>query len=198
MQSEQAETKMTPVTFILAGCRLVTVRYAEPRAFAIYAARCNRAEPDLRSGVNVADRLDRDHRGPPANFIERIQADVDVVVAYGVEHQRRLPPRASVASTWCKVDRREGEMSSKARELHPPGACSPSSPYPAQERKVGKALQVAHPHRRARRALADRPGGFLSTKIIFLLDATLGMIAFSRPTSSRSSRSPPSCSCRRR
>src|SRR4030067_682450 len=35
-QSDQGEPKTTPLTFILAGQRLVTVRYAQPRAFFIY------------------------------------------------------------------------------------------------------------------------------------------------------------------
>jgi len=45
-QPEQGEPRATPVTFILAGQRLITVRYAEPRAFSIYVARCNRSVPE--------------------------------------------------------------------------------------------------------------------------------------------------------
>ena len=41
-QPEQGEPRTTPVTFILTGQRLITLRYAEPRAFSIYIARCNR------------------------------------------------------------------------------------------------------------------------------------------------------------
>ena len=48
-QPEEGEPRMTPVTFILSGQRLITVRYAESRAFALYVARCNRAETDLKS-----------------------------------------------------------------------------------------------------------------------------------------------------
>src|SRR4029078_7443872 len=65
-QPEQGEPRTTPVTFILAARRLVTVRYAQPRAFSIYVARCNRADPDLKSGTpvlvgllaTIVDRLD--------------------------------------------------------------------------------------------------------------------------------------------
>ena len=46
--SEQGDPRTTPATFILAGQRLVTVRYAEPRAFPIFVARCNRTETDLK------------------------------------------------------------------------------------------------------------------------------------------------------
>ena len=56
-----------------------TVRYAEPRAFAIFAARCNRQEPNLGKASSVLlglldtiiDRL--------ADFIERIQTRVETL-----------------------------------------------------------------------------------------------------------------------
>ena len=51
--TEQGDPRTTPATFILAGQRLVTVRYAEPRAFPIFVARCNRTETDLKSGPAV-------------------------------------------------------------------------------------------------------------------------------------------------
>ena len=38
----------TPITFILAGHRLVTVRYAEPRAFQIFLNRAQKKDADLR------------------------------------------------------------------------------------------------------------------------------------------------------
>src|SRR3972149_2092109 len=52
-QPEQGEPRTTPVTFILTGQRLITLRYAEPRAFSIYIARCNRSESELQSGAAV-------------------------------------------------------------------------------------------------------------------------------------------------
>ncbi len=52
-QPEEGEPRMTPVTFILAGQRLITLRYAEPRAFSLYVARCNRAETDLKTGAAI-------------------------------------------------------------------------------------------------------------------------------------------------
>ena len=169
-QSEQAETKMTPVTFILAGNRLVTVRYAEPRAFAIYAARCNRAEPDLRSGVNVLIGLIETIVDRLADFIERIQADVDRLLRLRNCRQRRF-------DVVLKSIGREGEMSSKAREsAHSLGRLLTFFAYAAQERKVGKALQSRiRTATRDVNSLTDQVS-FLSSKIIFLLDATLGMI----------------------
>ena len=56
-QPEEGEPRMTPVTFILSGQRLITLRYAEPRAFSLYVARCNRSETDLKSGAAYPDRF---------------------------------------------------------------------------------------------------------------------------------------------
>src|SRR3990172_5843348 len=53
---EQGEPRTTPVTFILTGQRLIKIRYAEPRAFSIYIARCNRSESELKSGAASRQR----------------------------------------------------------------------------------------------------------------------------------------------
>ena len=76
-QPEEGEPRMTPVTFILAGQRLITLRYAEPRAFSIYVARCNRAETDLKSGAAILIGLLETIIDRLADFIERIQAEVE-------------------------------------------------------------------------------------------------------------------------
>ena len=115
-QSDQAETKMTPVTFILAGNRLVTVRYAEPRAFAIYAARCNRSEPDLKSGTNVLIGLIETIVDRLADFIERIQAEVDVLSHTVFDIKGGAATRQRRFDVVLKAIGREGEMASKARE----------------------------------------------------------------------------------
>jgi magnesium transporter len=78
-QGERAEPKTTPVSFILASQRLITVRYAEPRAFAIFAARCKRAEPDLKNGAAILIGLIETIIDRLADFIERIQANVDAL-----------------------------------------------------------------------------------------------------------------------
>jgi len=41
---EQPVPQTTPVTFILAGDRLVTVRYAEPKAFPLYMQRVDKGD----------------------------------------------------------------------------------------------------------------------------------------------------------
>jgi len=163
-QPEQGEPRATPVTFILAGQRLITVRYAEPRAFSIYVARCNRSETDLNNGATILIGLIETIVDRLADFIERIQAEVE-----GLSH--------SIFEILLRAIGREGEISSKAREsAHSLGRLLTFLVHVANERKLGKPLQG-----RIRTAARDVASlmdqiTFLSSKIIFLLDATLGMI----------------------
>src|SRR3989304_1415602 len=73
-QPEQGEPRTTPVTFILTGQRLITLRYAEPRAFSIYIARCNRSESELKSGAAVLIGLLETIIDRLPGFIQRLQA----------------------------------------------------------------------------------------------------------------------------
>jgi magnesium transporter len=72
------EMGSTAITFVLANTTLATVRYATPKAFAVFSARCHRAPaallgtPDgvmLHLFEQIVDRL--------ADILERIAADMD-------------------------------------------------------------------------------------------------------------------------
>ncbi|MGH6866617.1 MAG: magnesium transporter CorA family protein [Methyloceanibacter sp.] len=174
---DQTEPAMTPVSFILAGKRLITVRYAEPRAFALYAARCNRSEPDLSNGgailigliETIVDRL--------ADFIERLQSEVDQLSHSIFEIKGGSASRQRRFDVMLRSIGRQGEITSKAREsAHSLGRLLTFLAYAAGERNQAKPLQVRI--RTAARDVASLTDHvtFLSSKIIFLLDATLGMI----------------------
>ena len=77
--SDEAQPKTTPVTFMLAGSRLVTLRYAEPRAFALFVSRCNRSETDMNNGTAILIGLVDAIIDRMADFIERIQEEVDAL-----------------------------------------------------------------------------------------------------------------------
>ena len=94
-QPEQGEPRTTPVTFILAGQRLVTVRYAEPRAFAIYVARCRPRRARDQERAIGPDRADRDHRRPARRFHRAHPGRGRGVVAFDLRDQgRRRDPAA--------------------------------------------------------------------------------------------------------
>jgi len=79
-QTETAEPATTPITFILAGNRLITLRYAEPRAFSIFIARCRKPDPSPTTGTAVLIGLIETIVDRMADFIKRIQAEVDSLI----------------------------------------------------------------------------------------------------------------------
>lgn len=173
----EPDAKTTPVTFILAGTRLVTVRYAEPRAFTIFAERCNRQESDLSRGTMVliglldviVDRL--------ADFIEHIQGEVETLSHSVFKKEGGVAARQRRFDVLLQSIGREGEVASKAREsCHSLGRLLTFLAFSVNERKEGKPV-YARVRAAARdvNSLTDH-ATFLSGKIIFLLDAILGMI----------------------
>jgi magnesium transporter len=176
-QADMAEPVLTPITFILAGNRLITLRYAEPRAFSIFAARCARPETNLTSGMTVLMGLIEAIVDRLADFIERIQAEVDALSHSIFERKGGAAMRQRRFDVLLKSIGREGEITSKAREsAHSLGRLLTFLAHAANERNEDKSLKARI--RTAARdvtSLADHVT-FLSNKIVFLLDATLGMI----------------------
>jgi magnesium transporter len=168
---------MTPITFILAGPKLITLRYAEPRAFTIFAARCNRSEPDLTNGAAVLIGLLETIIDRLADFIERIQAEVDQLSHSIFEIKGGVATRQRRFDVLLRSIGREGEIASMAREsAHSLGRMLTFLAHAANERKEGKPLQSRiRTAARDVHSLTDH-ATFLAGKIIFLLDATLGMI----------------------
>jgi magnesium transporter len=176
-QGDQAEPTTTPITFILAGQRLITVRYAKPRAFSIFVARCKRPDANLMNGTVVLIGLIETIIDRMADFIEHIHAEVE-----GLSHSI-FEMRGSTASRQRRFDvmlrsiGREGEITSLAREsAHSLGRLLTFLTHAANERNEGKLIKA-----RIRTAARDIQSlidhvTFLSGKIVFLLDATLGMI----------------------
>jgi magnesium transporter len=176
-QPDQGEPRTTPVTFILKGQRLITLRYAEPRAFSIYIARCNRAETDLTTGSAVLIGLLETIIDRLADFIERIQAEVEGLSHSIFEIKGGAASRQRRFDVLLRAIGREGEITSKAREsAHAFGRLLTFLVHAANERKEVKPLQA-----RIRTAARDVTSltdhsTFLASKIVFLLDATLGMV----------------------
>jgi magnesium transporter len=176
-QPPEGEPQMTPVTFILAGQRLVTVRYAEPRAFAIYVGRCNRSETELKTGTPVLIGLIETIIDRLADFIERVQAEVEGLSHSIFDLKGGTATRQRRFDVLLRAIGREGEITSKLRETsHSLGRLLTFLAHAVNERKEDKLLQA-----RIRTAARDVTSltdhaTFLSGKIIFLLDATLGMI----------------------
>ena len=169
----------TPITFIVAGNRLVTVRYAEPRAFAIFLARAQKKDAACMTGIAVLVGLLEAIIDREADRVERIQGEVDklsqTIFASKKRGERTRTRRFDVT---IQMIGREGELTSRSRECmltldrlltylaHIMSERGDEKPLRARVKTAGRDVQ----------SLADHIG-YLSTKITFLLDATFGMIS---------------------
>jgi len=176
-QADMAEPVATPITFILAGEKLITLRYAEPRAFSLFATRCQRPETSLTNATAVLIGLIEAIVDRMADFIERIQGEVDALSHSIFETTGSTVARQRRFDVLLRSIGREGEITSRSREsTHSLGRLLTFLTYAVNERKEDKLLKARI--RTAARdvaSLADHVS-FLSNKIVFLLDATLGMI----------------------
>jgi magnesium transporter len=71
------DPRVTPITFVLAGDRLVTVRYDRPRSFEIYRARAERGGAEIVDGRSVLIGLLETIVDRLADGLERIGDDLE-------------------------------------------------------------------------------------------------------------------------
>ena len=172
-QSERPET--TAVSFILAGDRLVTVRYAEPQPFALFSARCQRAPDAHTRGDAVLGGLLDALIDRIADILEHIGLEVDDISHEIFEHSAK-PGRGDFQDILRRLGLR-GDLTSKAREsLVSVGRLLMFLTQASAAQKIAKDLRNRlRTMSRDVRSLTDHVS-FLASKINFLLDATLGMI----------------------
>jgi magnesium transporter len=115
-QTETAEPVTTPITFILSRNRLITLRYAEPRAFSIFSARCRKPDPSLTNDTAVLIGLIETIVDRLADFIERIQGGVDSLSHSIFEMKGGTATRQRRFDVLLRSIGREGELTSRARK----------------------------------------------------------------------------------
>ena len=177
-QSESEAPKTTAVTFILAGHRLVTVRYDEPRPFALVSAKLGRLCPATVTGESVLMDLLDAIIDRAADILERIGAEVDIISHQIFEPTRRRANRSRTYHHILRTIGRKGDLTSKVREsLVSIGRLvvflaneADGMKWPKEMRAQLKVMQ------RDVHSLSDH-ATYLSNKITFLLDAMLGMVS---------------------
>ena len=177
-QSDTANPKTTAVTFILADNKLVTVRYDQPRPFAIVDTKLARICPPTVSGQTVLIDLLDAVVDRAADILERISAEVDQVSHDIFEPEKTPTDRSRTSKDLLTTIGRKGDLTSKVREsLVSIGRlllfCANEADtlrWPKEARAQLKGMQ------RDVQSLSDH-SGYLSNKITFLLDAVLGMVS---------------------
>ncbi len=177
-QADTDTPKTTPVTFIISGHRLVTVRYDEPRPFSIVSIRLARLCPASATGETVMMELLDAVIDRAADILERIGSEVD-----NVSHQIFEPEDSGAAGSRryydiLKAIGRKGDLTSKVREsLVSIGRLLLFLANEADITRWAKEMRAQlKGMQRDVQSLSDHVN-YLSNKITFLLDATLGMVS---------------------
>jgi magnesium transporter len=174
-QADTATPKTTPVTFILAGHRLVTVRYDEPRPFTLISNKLGRICPATINGEGIMMELLDAAVDRLADILERIGGEVDQVSRDIFEGAGT--DRSRSYNEILKSIGRRGDLTSKVREaLVSIGRLllflaneAESLRWPKDTRLQLQSMQ------RDVVSLSDH-ATYLSNKITFLLDAMLGVV----------------------
>lgn len=167
----------SPMTFILAGSRLITLRFHEPRFFTAFTTRAQKSSLAGGSADSVLIALLEACVDRLADIIERVAHDIDLLSAEVFNHtgDRRpggLDYRAALVGLGAK-----GDLLSDVREsLTTLDRLFGYLALVAGERHMDKELKARiKTLSRDSRSLNDHLN-FLSQKVTFLLDATLGLI----------------------
>jgi magnesium transporter len=169
--------RTTAVTFILAGHRLVTVRYDAPKPFALVENKLARSCMPGISGEMVLMELVDAVIDRCADILERVGADVDQVSHDIFEPESERHGHAKQYSQILIAIGRKGDLTSKVREsLVSVGRVVAFLSAVMEGVKWSKDMreQLKTMHRDVA-SLTDH-ASYLSSKITFVLDAMLGVV----------------------
>src|ERR1700761_325271 len=176
-QSDTDMPRTTAVTFILAGHRLVTVRYDEPKPFALVENKLARACAPGITGEQVLMELLDGVIDRCADILERCGMEIDQVSHDIFEPESERHGQAKRYSQILIAIGRKGDLTSKVREsLVSIGrlvaflsAVIEGVKWTKDMREQLKTMQ------RDVSSLTDH-ASYLSSKITFVLDAMLGVV----------------------
>lgn len=176
--TDTGHPQLAAVTFILSGEQLVTVRYTDPRPFQVFALRSQRAGSDYSHAEGVLFGLLEAVIDRTADILERIGMEVDTISQEIFEHSGKKANQNNrdFQNLLHRIGR-EGALTSKVQESLV--SINRLVTFLASQQTSKKAGKDA----RTRVKTMSRDVGsltdhitYLSGKIAFLLDATLGMI----------------------
>ena len=104
------------LTFILAGRRLVTVRYAELKAFPLYLARVEKGAVGCASGVQVMAGLVENIIHRAADLVERVQDEVEKIAPAIFAIKGGQQTRTRRLDVFLRTIGKEGDIVSRAQE----------------------------------------------------------------------------------
>ena len=167
------------LTFILAGNRLVTVRYSEPKAIPIFLARVEKGDLPCNGAPAILMGIIESLIHRQADLIERIQDEVERTAHAIFEIKGGQQTRGRRLDTLLKAAGKEGDLTSRAQESA--FSIDRLLTFLAsvlkernEDARLVERVNLAH---RDVHSLMEHMR-FLTGRIAFLLDATLGMINY--------------------
>lgn len=163
---------LAPVTFVLAGERLVTIRYAEPSAFSAFIAQFERQPCSQQTGAEVFLELIDAIVDRVADIIEAVAADVEQTSQRVFRRPRQggfEPILTSLGQAQMVSAKARASLASLARLLSFANLAS-------QVEQVRDHREHLRSLQRDVQSLTDH-AGYLAGNITFLLDAALGLIS---------------------
>ena len=170
---------IAPVTFVLAGGRLVTIRYHEPRAFKTFPQRAEKASTGCSGGYTILVTLLEAIVDRLADILERASRDVEGISRDIFEaRSKKASSRNRDFQELLKAIGLKEDLTSNLRDsllslqrlagffAHATTTIKTTKEVRARVKTLSRDIV----------SLADHTT-FLSQKINFLLDATLGMIS---------------------
>ncbi|MEQ8268309.1 MAG: magnesium/cobalt transporter CorA [Parvibaculum sp.] len=174
-QADTPSPQVVPVTFVLAGHRLLTLRYAEPTPFRHYASEARRHSVPCASGEEVLAGLLDAIVDRVADILERVQSDIDKLSGEIFPHDGGKKKR-----NYDEILRRIGRshaLTSQVREsLVSFGRLVSFVARPATEKRPKSTERAFKTISRDLTALSDH-ASFIANNTSFILNATLGLIS---------------------
>ena len=168
---------LTDVAFILAGPRLITIRYAQPKSFALFIAALQRIPQDRRTGVALLAKLLETIVDRTAEVLEQTVAGVDILSVHvfgdrvkkvrrpGNYLEEKLKDIARYHRTLSKIRDSLSSLSRLLTFLQAIPAMQQDHEARDLCRNVSRDVQSLSEH-----------ASFVAGNITFLLDASLGLI----------------------
>ncbi|MEE2690580.1 MAG: magnesium/cobalt transporter CorA [Pseudomonadota bacterium] len=168
---------ISPVTFVLAGSRLLTIRYEEPRAFAAFPARAQKAQLGCVSAETILVGLLEAIVDRLADVLERATHDTDRLSHEIFQMHGAKPTKSRDFQKTLVELGRKGDLASKIRDSLVTlarlfGFLALHSAQGKTDKELKARIKTLS---RDAGSLSDHVS-YMSQKITFLLDATLGMI----------------------
>ncbi len=177
-RTDSDDLLLGPVAFVIAQGKLVTVRYHEPRVFKTFPQRAGEANLGCAGAESVLVALLEALVDRMTDIVERAEEEVDAI-SRGIFRTERPVVHSDLMSTLQLIGRK-GDLSSNIRDCllslqRLAGFFGQTLAEHGNKELRGRVRTLAH----YLDSLGDH-SSFLSQKITFLLDATLGMISIAQ------------------